>query len=204
MYNFAEENGSSETSNISVIRRLLDTMRVMAYEGNQLVKSNVDDLLNQIVEVGADASNTIAKFNRDWMFNKGANIDARMVDILSHVEKTSRGKIDDLDVSHDGHGKGKTFETTTSGERNNKERKTLISELINRARSVTSVIPNFLFVSEANEERVEDIYKTDNKEMFIDICGINVEDFKYLVENGFINKYKMNKAIESYHLMENL
>ena len=204
MYNFAEENGSSETSNITVIRRLLDTMRVMAYEGNQLVKSSVEELLNQIVEVGADASNTIAKFNRDWMFNKGANIDSRIVDILSHVEKTSRGKIDDLDVSHDGHGKGKTFETTTSGERNNKERKTLISELINRARSVTSVIPNFLFVSEANEERVEDIYKTDNKEMFIDICGINIEDFKYLVENGFINKYKMNKAIESYHLMENL
>ena len=204
MYNFAEENGSSETSNLQVIRRLLDTMRVLAYEGNQLVKSSVEELLNQIVEVGADATNTIAKFNRDWMFNKGANIDARMVDILSHVEKTSRGKIDDLDVSQDGYGKGKTFQTSVSGERSNKERKTLISELINRARTITSVIPNFLVVSDEAEERVEDIYKTEDKEMFFDICGVNVEDFKYLVENGFINKYKLNKAIESFHLMENL
>ena len=85
----------------------------------------------------------------------------------------------------------------------NKERKTLISELINRARTITSVIPNFLVVSDEAEERVEDIYKTKDTEMFFDICGVNVEDFKYLVENGFINKYKMNKAIESFHLMEN-
>lgn len=40
--------------------------------------------------------------------------------------------------------------------------------------------------------------------MFKDICGIRVEEFRVLVECGLINKYKLNKAIESFHLMENL
>jgi len=202
MYNFAEENGSSTTSNISVIRRLLDTMRVMAYDGNQLIKSSVEELLNSIVEVGADAMNTIVKFDRDWLFNKSATIDERMVAILSQVGETSRGKLEALDVAKDEHGKGKTFSIQINrGEKGPVERK-LFNEMINRARTITSVIPNFLFVSEKNEERVEDIYETEEKEMFQDICGVNVEDFKYLVENGLINKYKINKAIESYHLRD--
>ena len=202
MYNFAEENGSTETSNLQIIRRLLDTMRVMAYEGNQLIESNVEELLSKIVKIGADATNTIAKFNRDWMFNKRVDIDSKMIDILSNVEKTPNGKIEDLNVSEDDCGKGKTFKTTIEGERNKKERKILINELINKARTITSAIPNFLVISDEAEEKVEDIFKTKDKEMFFNICGVNIEDFKYLVESGFINKYKMNKAIESFHLME--
>ena len=98
--------------------------------------------------------------------------------------------------------KRKTFKTTIEGERNKKERKILINELINKAQTITSAIPNFLVVSDEAEEKVEDIFKTKDKEMFFNICGVNIEDFKYLVESGFINKYKMNKAIESFHLME--
>ena len=64
------------------------------------------------------------------------------------------------------------------------------------------MLPNFLVVTEEKEERIEDIYKTKEKEIFKDICGIEIEEFKYLVENGLINKYKLNKAIESFNLME--
>lgn len=205
MYNFCEENGRSESSNITIIRRLLDTMRVMAYEGNQLIKSSTEELLNQIVEVGADAMNTIAKFDRDWLFNKRVTVDFKMVTILSSIEGTSRGKIDPLEVSHDNHGKGKNYQITINrdGKPTQKE-KSIINEMIRRARTITSVIPNFLIVSEEKEERVEDLYKTKEIQIFKDICGIEPDDFKYLVEKGFINKYKLNKAIESFHLMENL
>lgn len=205
MYNFAEENGNSKTSNISVIRSLLDTMRVLAYEGNQLVQSSVEDLLNSIVEVGADALNTIAKFDRDWLFNKKVSIDEKMISILSQVGETSREALEKLSVANCEYGKGKTYMININwGESAQKGMRNILNELINRARSITSVIPNFLLVSEANEERVEDIYHTKEKEIFKDICGVSVEDFEYLVENGFINKYKINKAIESYHLMENM
>lgn len=207
IYNFAEENGSSKTSNITIIRRLLETMRVMAYDGNQLKKDSVEELLNQIIEVGANAMNTIAKFNRDWLFNKGVEVDFHMIEILSKIGKEGREKIDALIISQAQYKKGKTFETTIIGERGEmpkNEKNKLINEIINRARAVTATIPNFLVVSRANEECVEDIYKTEEKEMFKDICNVAVEEFKYLVEKGLINKYKINKAIESFHLMENL
>lgn len=206
MYNFCEENGNSETSNIKVIRRLLDTMRVIAYDGNELVKSSIEELLNQIIEVGADATNTIAKFDRDWVFNKHVNINSKMIEILNKVEGVGKGKIDPLSVSQDDHGKGKNFQTTiiNNNGKASKREKSLLNEMIKRARGITSVIPNFLVVSKEKEERVEDIYTTKEREMFKDICGVEPEEFKYLVESGFINKYKINKAIESFHLMENL
>lgn len=204
LYNFAEENGKSTTSNIQVIRRLLDTMRVMAYEGNQLIKSNVEDLLTQIVKIGANAQNTIAKFNHDWLFNKGVTIDSHMIEILRKLNPSSGEKIDPLVVAKSEHGKGKTYEIRVEkDEISLKERKTLFSEMINRARTITAAIPNFLAVSDEKEERVEDIYRTKQTQAFKEICGVEVEEFKYLVETGFINKYKINKAIESFYLMEN-
>ena len=205
MYSFAEENGSSITSNITIIRRLLDTMRVIAYEGNQLIKNDVEKLLNKIIEVGADATRTIAKFDRDWLFNKHVNISTEMINILNNVGETGRGKIDDIIVTCDEHGKGKTYQIKIEkGNTSISKEKNLMNELINKARTITAVLPNFLVVTEENEERTEDIYKTNDKEMFKDICGIRVEEFRVLVECGLINKYKLNKAIESFHLMENL
>jgi superfamily II DNA or RNA helicase len=205
MYSFAEENGSNKTSNIEVIRRLLDTMRVLAYDDNHLELGDINYWLKKIVEVGADATRTIAKFDRDWLFNKHINVDEKMIEILNSVSKSGKGKIDPLIIAKSETAKGKTFDMQKLGKRGEfKDNKNKMNEIIDRARSVTAVIPNFLVVSEVQEERVEDIYDTKEAQIFKDICGIMPEEFKYLVENNLINKYKMNKAIESFHLMENL
>ena len=107
-------------------------------------------------------------------------------------------------------GKGKTSKSVKTGTAvdfdgmSEAEVKKEVDHLVNKARTVTNALPVYLFSSDAKEESVEDIYDTEVPEMFRDICGIEVEGFKVLVETGFINKYKLNRAIESFNIMESM
>jgi hypothetical protein len=59
-------------------------------------------------------------------------------------------------------------------------------------------------VSNQKEQKVEDIYAIESSNIFSEICGVSIEEFKILVETGFINKIRMNRAIESFNIMESL
>jgi hypothetical protein len=207
-YSFAEETAKAGVSNITTIRELLETMNWMAYDGNSLVKADPEELLSQIVTEGTDTEKTVRKFSSDWLFGKTKDVDSRVPEILRSLNESKNSKAEDVVVTSGLLGKGKTSKSTKVGTpvdfdgMSDAEVKKEVNRLVNKARTVTNALPVFLFSSDAKEERVEDIYNTEVPEMFRDICGIEVESFEVLVETGFINKHKLNKAIESFNIME--
>ena len=64
-------------------------------------------------------------------------------------------------------------------------------------------IPTYLFLEESKIDNVEDIFGTNNQELFEETIGITVESFKELCK-GFIKTERLDRAIMAYNQIESI
>lgn len=201
-YSYAEFNAKDGESTIKTLRDFLETMNWHAYNGNKLEKFDIETSLSNIIRRGTNAEETIRKFSSNWLFDSSIQEDS-VVNILLEMGETSAESSKEEEISSSFVANGKTYKITRTGEKEKKEGNDIdMNKLFNRARTITIALPTYLACSSEKEESANQILNSGNEEMFLDICRISLEEFKILIESGFIKKDRLNKAIESFNIME--
>jgi len=197
LYDYSLYTARGKNDTVKTTRELLDCLNVYAYEDGDFITKDVND----VISAGTVAGNAIRRFSSDTMFNiYGINDSVKK--ILENVGKTSHS-VNSIDLSQSDIENGKTFDGVEGNPKASEEDGVKAEDSVLKARTVVKMIPNFMFCTNEKEESVSDIINTKHTSVFKDIVGVSVEDFGTLVDSGFINKTVMNKAIESFLVLEN-
>ena len=78
-----------------------------------------------------------------------------------------------------------------------------MKELRQKVITMMRRIPTYLFLEESKIDNVEDIFETNNQELFEETIGITIESFKELCE-GFIKTERLDRAIMAYNQIESI
>lgn len=192
VYTYVEEITKNKDTKEG-IREFLEVMEVLAYENNEFVAKSVED----IISVGIKPEKAIEKFESSRVANI-ANANDNIINILSLIEAT-KAKKEKIEVSESILEKGKTFKTQAREKTlDKKEKKNLIAKAI----TITKMVPTFMYLSNAQEQSLDDLLRTTEKDIFKETTGVSLEEFKYMVQEKFLNRRLLDRAIQSFSLLE--
>jgi len=100
-------------------------------------------------------------------------------------------------------GKQKTKEQSSNDKKEDKEIKKKIDQLRERAQTVMKRLPSYLYVSEYNEESYNDIVKYAEPNTFKEETEVSIDDFKVMVDTGFINRAHVDYCTKAFQVIEN-
>lgn len=194
-YDYAEQIAKGDQSTVQSVREFLDVMKVFVYRDNKLVKQN-ESFVEEIINCGINLERAIKKFESVQTICISKVTDD-ILQILSKVESKKGEKIS-ITVSKSPLGKGKNFKT---GKNKNKNfSKVENKQIIGKLMSVLQKIPTFMFLSDAIEEDLKQVLNTIEADLFEQVVGISLNEFKRILDAGSLNKKLLNRAIQSYYL----
>jgi len=189
---------TGETKLGETIREFLDYAPILDQRDNKFVKvENAETILDNFRINGSFSE----KFANKKNFNID-KIDDEVINALMDIRAIKRGV--DIDVNNNDVDLGKNIKSSRKEgddeykEPGLKENKNLIKKTAERIATVLSSIPEYLFNSEEEEETVEDILSGKHPELFEEITGASIEDFKLLLDKDLINTVLLNRNIKYF------
>ena len=176
------------------IREFLDNANVLDHFGNKLTQVDFNKVIENFREHGSFAE----KFANLRNVNI-SKIDEDIIDSLDGIIAGKRKKefdINDQDVET-----GKTSITKRTPVKGAKVKPTKdqTKKYLQKIATVLSNIPEYLFNSEENEQKVEDILQGKDPELFKEITGISIEDFREWNDKKLLNTVLINRNILNFH-----
>jgi len=167
---------------------MLNCMPIFSVDGVDVIKMESDDLLEHFNRILIDYFGSLSMLDNN-------KIDDDIKQILSNVDG-SLSKSESFSANKSSTGRGKNTKKTkvisgTSGEVEKTE------DYVIRARLITKRFKNFLYVVD-DIMSVSDIYR--HGDQFKSQTGINVDDFKILLDKGFIIREKINDSIDLFNI----
>lgn len=196
VYDICERSDKNMSANISEsIREYLTYAPILDYVDNSWNSIDINTVINHF--------RTHGKFSERF-YNIKLNIKNLDDAIINSVRDVKKGdkKSDDTIVNTNDTTTGKTSTSSKCGaseDSMNKDisKKSLI-DTIKKIRVVVSKLPEFLFITPTNEKTIEDILCIDESELFRDITGVSLDDFKYWIKKGFIDVLEINRTILNF------
>lgn len=182
------------------IREFLENANILDHYGNKL--NNVD--FNKVIENFREHGSFAEKFANLKNVNVD-KLDSEIINTLTGIQGGKRKKeieINDQDVqtgktalSKRGAGaEGESDETDVK-----KSSKDQIKKYLQKIATVLSNIPEYLFNSQENEQKVDDILQGKDPELFKEITGISIEDFKEWNDKKLLNTVLINRNILNFY-----
>lgn len=174
------------------VSEMLKCMPIFSVNGSSIVEIKSDDLLEHFNIILTDYFGSLSMLDRTKIDNVIKEILVKIHGTLSNVESKK------LNDSSKGRGKNSKREKRSNGKSGEVEK---IEDYIIKARLITNRFKNFLFVVndiENNIKTVEDIF--NHSDEFEIQVGMNVEDFKKLLDKGFILEEKINDSINLFNI----
>lgn len=200
-YDYCQATAKKGQSTSSSIRSFLDTMKVLSYSDNKLVKIDPDNFEKIIIQ-SIDIDSLSQKYSSDRMVNPYVDLSDESIDILNNIFSNSSKKVLVTKVTSSYYKNGKNFANNGNGSKmGQRTMKNEIRERINKVIEITRHIPTFLYLSDnptVKIESVENIINHGNTDLFKEVVGIELYQFDQLVKEKLINVSFLNKAIESF------
>jgi superfamily II DNA or RNA helicase len=194
IYNYAENIAKANDSTISTLRRYLETIKVFAYEENELITQDI----NSILKAATQPENSIKKFSSERLINSN-NVDEEINSILQKMEEAKVVK--QSTIISENNVKGKTFE---KADKKSNKKKILNSDdqkiIIAKAITLTKRLPRYLYNCNIKPNNINDLIKKANEKDFLIDMGIEVKEFKVFLK--CINEAVLNRAIEAFKYYE--
>jgi hypothetical protein len=198
IYEFADITAKPNESTQEAVRSFLEFAPVLDHSGNKTVEVDVNQILNMMAETGGYAS----RFGSSVMLNWGSLDSVANTFFGIHADANTKNK---SDISDNGLEKGKNYDSTgrpkTKAEIDEDEKS--MKELRQKVITMMRRIPTYLFLEESKIDNVEDIFDTNNQELFEETIGITIESFKELCK-GFIKTERLDRAIMAYNQIESI
>jgi hypothetical protein len=198
-YDYCQATAKKGQYTSSSIRSFLDTVKVLSYSDNKLVKIDPDNF-EKIIIKSIDIDSLSQKYSSDRMVNPYVDLSDDSIDILNNIISNSSKKVLVTKITSANYKNGKNF--ANNGNNSKMYQRTVkneIRERINKVIEITKHIPTFLYLSDDNKiESVEDIINHGDADSFNEVVGIEIHQFDLLVTEKLINVLFLNKAIESF------
>ena len=167
-----------------IIREMLDTMPIHSIGDGNFENVTVDDVLGYFVN-----NNLSDNLAASYLFNS-KNITSDVIAILDkYTETTSFSTSKKLD--EDGEKNGKSYKPNPKSKipnlKPNKE-----TNYVNKARTLTKRISGLIYINE-NIVNVECLF--DDSKLFKSMIGESINNFKILLDSGFIDTDELNETI---------
>ena len=198
IYEFADITAKPNESTQEAVRSFLEFAPVLDHSGNKTLEIDVNQVLNMMAETGGYA----ARFGSSVMLNWGSLDSVANTFFGIRADASTKNK---SSISDNGLEKGKNYDSTgrpkTKAEIDEEEKSE--KELRQKVITMMRRIPTYLFLEESKIDNVDDIFDTNNQELFEETIGITVESFKELCK-GFIKTERLDRAIMAYNQIESI
>jgi superfamily II DNA or RNA helicase len=169
-----------------IVREMLDTMPIHSIGDGDFENVDVDDVLGYFVN-----NNLSDNLGSSYLFNS-ENITNDVANILDiYTETTSFSKFKRLNV--DGEKNGKTYKPNLQSKKLNLKPKEE-TNFVNKARTLTKRISGLIYINQ-NVTNVDSLFVDSN--LFESMIGISSNNFKIILDSGFIDIDELNETITS-------
>ena len=199
-YEYCQYTAKNNQSTSSVIREMLDTMKVFTYNDNKLVKMNNEEFI-KIIEHSNTVDSIVCKAASDTIVNIEDidEITDNVFDVLNVLTNKSGKNLKIVNISSSDLIKGKNSVVVGGNKAKFKREKNIMKEIISKITSVTRRIPTLLFIDNSNRyECLNDILTKCDQSTFETVMGISLRNFKILIDENVLNVKLINKIIEAY------
>ena len=199
-YEYCQYTAKKNQSTSSVIREMLDTMKVFTYSDNKLVKMNNDEFI-KIIEHSNTVDSIVSKAASETIVNivDVNDITDEVYDILNLLKNNAGQNVKVTNIANSSLTKGKNSIVVGGNKSPSKKQKNLLKDIILKITSVTRRFPTFLFIDNTNRyECLNDLFTKSDETTFETVVGISLNNFKILVDNQVLNVKLINKIIEAY------
>ena len=197
IYEFADITAKKGQSTQESVRKFLEFAPVLDHVNNKAVPVDVNQVLSMIANTGGYAE----RFGSSYMFNWGV-LD-HVADCFNGVDPEANVTVTN-EVNDNGLVKGKNFEPTAVAKTKTKDQQKEERELRQRAITTMRRLPTYLYVEKSKIDNLNDIVTTNNEHLFFDSVGIGLTDLETLINSGFINVSRLNRAIMSFNQISSL
>jgi hypothetical protein len=167
---------------------MLNCMPIFSVDGASIIKMESDDLLEHFNRILTDYFGSLSMLDR-------RKFDDDVKEILENIHgNLTKEEQKELNKSSKGRGKNSKRTKVSEGKSGEVEK---IEDYIIKARLITNRFKNFLFVVD-KISNINDIF--NYKEEFKTQTGIGVENFKVLLDKGFILEEKINDSIDLFNI----
>jgi superfamily II DNA or RNA helicase len=174
---------------IQIIREMLDTMPIHSIGDGNFENVEVDDVLNYFV-----SNNLSDNLASSYLFNS-ENITNDVINFLDKLtETTSFSTSKKLDK--DGEKNGKTYKPNPKSKKPNLKPKGE-TNYVNKARTLTKRISGLIYINK-NIINADSLF--DDSDLFESMIGVTTNNFKILLDTGFIDIDELNETITSVNL----
>ena len=195
VYDYQDILAKKGQGTVEGIRQLLEVMKVYSYEDNRIVEMTSNNF-DKIIEAGINPEKAIGKFESSRLINSMKVTDS-VIDLLRRIP-ASQKKSKQITICSSQLTNGKNF----LKRKMTKSEKREILSIASRAISVCKMIPTFIVASSHKEECLENVFHTQNQKLFKSITGVSISEFEMMVNVGFINFDIMNRAVQSFYLLQ--
>ena len=195
-YEICENTDKSGKKPVSdTIREYLDYAQILDHRGNTLEEVNTEEIMESFRAHGSFSEKFANIKNIDI-----EKIDDDIINSVLNVKPGKRGKTVEVNDNDVVLGKNIMQQQREKDGKDKKVDKSEVKKVLQKIATVLSNVPEFLFDTPNKETTVEDILNTSQKDLFDQVTGLSIEDFKMWFEKGLLNPVLMNRNIE--HFME--
>jgi len=178
----------SNKSMFEIVKEMLDTMPIHSLGNAVPTKITVEEILNHYHQ---DRSTS---FDSTYLFDN-EKLDENICNILQNRDEIKTFFVENkLDL--DSESNGKTYHQYVTNLVEKKETQTIqkINDWVAKARSITILIPHII----QQEENIKTLSDFDNhSKLFFNITGMKLENFKVLIDVGFIDGDLLDDTIQN-------
>ena len=163
---------------------MASTMLARRWQSNFLINLDVNTLERLLIR-----DDLLAELANIEGFRNLANLSTNIKKIVSHEEAVKKVKRERLPLSS---------EMSDDKKRVNKFREDLKRDL----KKFLTRIPIFMYLTDYREERLIDVIRSIEPDLFVRVTGIKIKTFNDLVELGLFNSAVMNAAVLGFKQFE--
>ncbi len=180
---------NSEKPINKIVREMLDTMPIHSIGDGNFESVSIDDVLGYFVN-----NNLSDNFASSYLFNS-ENLTDDIVNILDRYSETNSFS-NSKKIDEDGEKNGKTYKSNSSSKKVNLKPKEEVN-YVNKARTLTKRISGLIYTNK-NIVNIESLF--DDVNSFETMIGETIDNFKILLDSGFVDVDELNETITSVNL----
>lgn len=196
------------------VEEFLKFLPVLCYDGSNMQELNATELLD-VATVGTASSMLARRWQSDYLVNLDSftiqrlldrpdliealsqiegfrnlsNLKSRLVKMINHEAAINKVKKDSTKI---------TAELTKEQKEVRKFRKDIQRDL----KKFITRIPVFMYLTDYREERLIDVIRCIEPDLFTKVTGLEISDFEKLNEVGIFNSALMNQAVFAFKRFE--
>jgi len=200
IYEYAMTTAPRGKSIQETLIQFFEVASIMEHGENKFVERTVDDILAAVIRSNC----YIERFASARGINTG-NLNEHILESWANIKGKGALKLmeqlTDNEMEKGAIGQNLTPAEEEKAEKVKKEAKSIAKKMQEKAQSILSRVPAFLWISSNKNGCCQDIID-NNERLFKTVTGSSVRDFKEAIDSRFLNENWINRCIEDFRINE--